>query len=125
MGGVGGPILSEATRMPAPAAAPGKIGRYRRLTPGPCGVMMYVGGLIRSGHRPGALDDRLSGVGLVRIRSGGVRATLNVFARRSSVGLPSRITTPEGGLLKLATTAQVMTLTSLDRACLCARVAAE
>src|SRR5262245_65422239 len=40
-------------------------------------------------------------------------------------GLPSRITTPEGGLLKLATTGQLMTLTSLDRACLCARVAAE
>lgn len=39
--------------------------------------------------------------------------------------LPSRITTPEGGLLKLATTGQVLTLSSLDRACLCAQVAAE
>jgi ribosome-associated protein len=40
-------------------------------------------------------------------------------------GLPSRIATPEGGLLKLATTGQVLSLPSLERACLCARVASE
>jgi ribosome-associated protein len=36
-----------------------------------------------------------------------------------------RIATPEGGPLKLATTGQFLTLSALDRACLCARVAAE
>jgi ribosome-associated protein len=40
-------------------------------------------------------------------------------------GLPSRIAKPEGGLLKLATTGQVLTLPSLERACLSARVAAD
>ncbi len=34
-----------------------------------------------------------------------------------------RIATPEGGPLKLATTGQLLTLPSLDRACLCAQVA--
>jgi ribosome-associated protein len=38
--------------------------------------------------------------------------------------LPSRIAIPEGGLLKLAT-GQFLTLPSLDRACVCARVAAD
>jgi len=40
-------------------------------------------------------------------------------------GLPSRIAKPEGGPLKLATTGQFLTLPALDRACLCARVAAD
>jgi ribosome-associated protein len=40
-------------------------------------------------------------------------------------GLPSRIANPEGGLLKLATTGQVLTLPSLERACLSARVASD
>jgi ribosome-associated protein len=46
---------------------------------------------------------------------------------RSLVGsyLCFRIATPEGGTLKLATTGQFLTLPALDRACLCARVAAE
>jgi len=39
-------------------------------------------------------------------------------------GLPSRLATPEGGPLKLATTGQFL-LPSLERACLCARVAAD
>jgi ribosome-associated protein len=40
-------------------------------------------------------------------------------------GLPHRIAKPEGGILKLATTGQLATLPVLERACLCARVAAE
>jgi ribosome-associated protein len=42
-------------------------------------------------------------------------------------GLPSRIAKPEGGPLKLATerTGQVLTLSSLERACLSAHVATE
>jgi ribosome-associated protein len=36
-----------------------------------------------------------------------------------------RIAAPEGGTLKLATTGQFVTLSALDRACLCARVAFE
>jgi ribosome-associated protein len=39
--------------------------------------------------------------------------------------LPSRIAEPEGGPLKLATTEQALTLPSLDRACLAARVASD
>jgi len=37
----------------------------------------------------------------------------------------SRITSPEGGPLKLETTGQTLLLPALQRACLCARVAAE
>jgi ribosome-associated protein len=39
--------------------------------------------------------------------------------------LPSRIAEPEGGPLKLATSGQCLTLPSLERACLCARVATD
>jgi len=39
--------------------------------------------------------------------------------------LPSRIAEPEGGPLKLATTGRSLILPSLDRASLCARVAAD
>jgi ribosome-associated protein len=44
---------------------------------------------------------------------------------RRLADLHSAITTPEGGPLKLATTGQVLTLSSLDRACLSARVAGD
>lgn len=48
------------------------------------------------------------------------------FARTPIVDdLRSRIAAPEGGLLKLATTGQFLTLSAIDRACLCARVASE
>jgi len=45
--------------------------------------------------------------------------------RASSADLLTRACQPEGGLLKLATTGQFLTLPSLDRACLAARVAAD
>jgi ribosome-associated protein len=50
---------------------------------------------------------------------------LACFSFTSVAGLPSRIAKPEGGPLKLATTGQFCTLPALDRACLCARVAAD
>jgi ribosome-associated protein len=50
----------------------------------------------------------------------------HAFARTQIVdGLRSRIAPPEGGPLKLATTGQFLTLSAIDRACLCARVASE
>jgi ribosome-associated protein len=39
--------------------------------------------------------------------------------------LSERFTTPEGGTLKLATTGHTLTLPALQRACICARVAAD
>jgi ribosome-associated protein len=57
-------------------------------------------------------------------RGDGENQTPPLLARAD---LPSRITNPEGGLLKLATqrAEHLQTLTSLERACLCARVAVE
>jgi ribosome-associated protein len=96
------------------------------LTPGREDVMMYKGTL-DSIPMGGSEASVLIGCLAWDWYASGpeVQGDSQVEATRSPTGLPSRITTPEGGLLKLATMGQVVTLTSLDRACLCARVAAE
>jgi ribosome-associated protein len=92
-----------------------------------------MGCLASSGSGPmrGALSapgNLLSGVGLgtpgpeVTYEGDGEPAIVrNPFV----FGLRSGIAAPEGGPLKLATMGQFSTLSAIDRACLCARVASE
>lgn len=118
--------------MTAPKRKPGTKLRSGRLTDEGGDVMIEREAVAtQRGSMPqrgtcGVLPDLLSGAGPGR---SGLEVTnekgageLDISQSPIATNLPSWISHPEGGLLKLATMAQ-LTLSSLDRACLCARVA--